>query len=165
MLFTRHIIECIQYSSWLAEFQFTVHHGYTEAIRRHMKKIIIVREHNSIVRPHNIIVREHNPYGEATQCYFEGTQCYCEAKKMLLWGNTILLWGQIILLWGTQSYWGQIILLWGNTILLWGNKQKRSTEGCSKFKSPETRQVQERLVSTLEHMQVPKWDRTRCPEE
>ena len=45
------------------------------------------------------------------------------------------------------------------------NKQKRSTEGCSKFKSPETRQVQERLVSTLEHMQVPKWDRTRCPEE
>ena len=46
-----------------------------------------------------------------------------------------------------------------------GNKQKRSTEGCSKFKSPETRQVQERLVSTSEHMQVPKWDRTRCPEE
>ena len=44
-------------------------------------------------------------------------------------------------------------------------KQKRSTEGCSNFKSPETRQVQERLVSTLEHMQVPKWDRTRCPEE
>ena len=44
-------------------------------------------------------------------------------------------------------------------------KQKRSTEGCSKFKSPETRQVQERLVSTLEHMQVPKWDRTKCPEE
>ena len=30
-------------------------------------------------------------------------------------------------------------------------------------KSPETRQVQERLVSTLEHIQVPKWDRTRCP--
>ena len=46
-----------------------------------------------------------------------------------------------------------------------GSKQKRSTEGCSKFKEPETRQVQERLVSTLEHMQVPKWDRTRCPEE
>ena len=45
------------------------------------------------------------------------------------------------------------------------SKQKRSTEGCSKFKSPETRQVQERLVSTLEHMQVPKLDRTRCPEE
>ena len=44
-------------------------------------------------------------------------------------------------------------------------EQKRSTEGCSKFKSPDTRQVQERLVSTLEHMQVPKWDRTRCPEE
>ena len=44
-------------------------------------------------------------------------------------------------------------------------RQKRSTEGCSKFKSPETRQVQEKLVSTLEHMQVPKWDRTRCPEE
>ena len=45
------------------------------------------------------------------------------------------------------------------------SKQKRSTEGCSKFKSPDTRQVQERLVSTLEHMQVPKWDRTRSPEE
>ena len=44
-------------------------------------------------------------------------------------------------------------------------KQKRSTEGCSKFKGPETRQVQERLVSTLEHMQVPKWNRTRSPEE
>ena len=44
-------------------------------------------------------------------------------------------------------------------------KQKRSTEGCSKFKSPGTRQVKERVVSTLEHMQVPKWDRTRCPEE
>ena len=44
-------------------------------------------------------------------------------------------------------------------------KQKRSTEGCSKFKGRETRQVQEKLVSTLEHMQVPKWDRTRCPEE
>ena len=44
-------------------------------------------------------------------------------------------------------------------------EQKRSTEGCSKFKSPETRQVQERLVSTLEHMQVPKCNRTRCPEE
>ena len=41
------------------------------------------------------------------------------------------------------------------------SKQKRSTEGCSKFKSPETRQAQERLVSTLEHMQVQKWDRTR----
>ena len=36
-------------------------------------------------------------------------------------------------------------------------RQKRSTEGCSKFKSPETRQVQERLVSTLEHMQVPNF--------
>ena len=44
-------------------------------------------------------------------------------------------------------------------------KKKRSTEGCSTFKGPETRQVQERLVSTLEHTQVPKWDRTRCPEE
>ena len=45
------------------------------------------------------------------------------------------------------------------------DKQKRSTAGCSKFKSPETRKVQERLVSTLEHMQVPKFDRTRCPGE
>ena len=30
-------------------------------------------------------------------------------------------------------------------------KQKRSTERCSKLKKPETRQVQERWVSTLEH--------------
>ena len=44
-------------------------------------------------------------------------------------------------------------------------KQNRSTVGCSKLRMSETRQVQERLVSTLEHMQVPKWDRTRCPEE
>ena len=43
--------------------------------------------------------------------------------------------------------------------------KNRSTEGCSKLKSPETRQVQEIFVSTLEHLQVPKWDRTRCPEE
>ena len=42
---------------------------------------------------------------------------------------------------------------------------KEKYRGYSKFKSPETRKVQERLVSTLEHMQVPKWDRTRCPEE
>ena len=34
--------------------------------------------------------------------------------------------------------------------------QNRSTDGCSKLKSPETKQVQERSVSTLEHMQVPK---------
>ena len=50
-------------------------------------------------------------------------------------------------------------------IINYQNKQKRSTEGDSKLKSPETRQVQEILVSTLEHMQVQKWDRTRCPEE
>ena len=45
------------------------------------------------------------------------------------------------------------------------DKQNRSTEGCSKIKSPETRHVQERLVLTLEHLQSPMWDRTRCPEE
>ena len=45
------------------------------------------------------------------------------------------------------------------------SKQKRSTEGFSKLKSPETIQVQERLVSKLEQMQVPKWDRSRCPDE
>ena len=44
-------------------------------------------------------------------------------------------------------------------------KKNGSTEGCSKIKRPEARQVQERLVSTLEHRQVPEWDRTRCPEE
>ena len=31
-------------------------------------------------------------------------------------------------------------------------------------KSPETKQVQEILVSALEHMQVQKWDRVRCPQ-
>ena len=45
------------------------------------------------------------------------------------------------------------------------SKQNKCTEGCSKLKSLETRQVQERLVSTLEHMQVPKWDKGRCPME
>ena len=45
------------------------------------------------------------------------------------------------------------------------SSKNRSTEGCSKLKSPETRQVQEILVSTLEHLQVPKLDRTRCQEE
>ena len=52
-----------------------------------------------------------------------------------------------------------------NYVILLDAKQKRSTERCWKLKSPESRQVQERLVSTLEHMQVPKWDRTGCPEE
>ena len=61
----------------------------------------------------------------------------------------------------------KLCFCWRHTysIKTYSLKQKRSTEGCSKFKSSETRQVQERLVSTLEHMQVPKWDRTRCPEE
>ena len=63
--------------------------------------------------------------------------------------------------WSTSSDTHQVVEIQIET----STKQKRSTEGCSKFKSPETRQVQERLVSTLEHMQVPKWDRTRCPEE
>ena len=43
--------------------------------------------------------------------------------------------------------------------------QNRGTEGCSKLKSLETRQFQERLVSTLEYLQVPKWDSAMCPEE
>ena len=33
-------------------------------------------------------------------------------------------------------------------------RKNRSTEGCSKLKSPETRQVQERLFTTLEHLQI-----------
>ena len=41
----------------------------------------------------------------------------------------------------------------------WAKEKYRGVFG--EFKGPETRQVQERLVSTLEHMQVPKWDRTR----
>ena len=44
-------------------------------------------------------------------------------------------------------------------------KQNRRTEGCSKLKIPETRQVHKRLVSTLEHLQVPNSDRARCPDE
>ena len=38
--------------------------------------------------------------------------------------------------------------------------KNRSIEGC-----PETSQARERLVSISEHLQVPKWDRTSCPEE
>ena len=45
------------------------------------------------------------------------------------------------------------------------SKQKYQGMFEIKKKNPETRQVQERLVSTLEHMQVQKWDRTWCPEE
>ena len=52
-----------------------------------------------------------------------------------------------------------------HTKLSVAESKNKSTEGCSKPKSPETRQVQEILVSTLEHLQAPKWDRTRCPEE
>ena len=48
---------------------------------------------------------------------------------------------------------------------IFSKKTKRSTEGCSKLKSQETSQVNERLVSTLENTQVPKWDRNRCPKE
>ena len=46
-----------------------------------------------------------------------------------------------------------------------GQSKNRSTEGCSKLKSQETRQLQETLISTLEHLQIPKWDRTMCPED
>ena len=42
---------------------------------------------------------------------------------------------------------------------------KEKYRGMFEIQKSETRQVQERLVSTLEHMQVPKCDRTRCPEE
>ena len=30
---------------------------------------------------------------------------------------------------------------------------------------PEIQQVQKGLGSKLEHMQIPKWEKTRCPEE
>ena len=43
-----------------------------------------------------------------------------------------------------------------------GEGQNRSIGGCSKLKSPETRQVQERFVSTLEHLLSPH-HRTLCP--
>ena len=44
-----------------------------------------------------------------------------------------------------------------HVIYFWG---ENSTEGCPKLKSLEKRQVQEGLVSTLDHPRVPKWDRT-----
>ena len=44
-------------------------------------------------------------------------------------------------------------------------KAKEKYRGMFETQSPETRQVQERLVSTLEHLQVQKWDRTKCPDE
>ena len=49
--------------------------------------------------------------------------------------------------------------------VLMASKQNKGTEVSSKLKSPKTRQVQEILFSTLEHLQVLMWDRTRCPEE
>ena len=63
--------------------------------------------------------------------------------------------------WGNRKYDGQGGIVSDSE----ETSRNRSTEGCSKLKSPEKRQVQERLVSTSEHLQVPKWDRTRCPEE
>ena len=40
-------------------------------------------------------------------------------------------------------------------------KQNRSTEGCSKLKRYVDMTRSEKMVSTSEQMQVPKWDRTR----
>ena len=42
-------------------------------------------------------------------------------------------------------------------------RQTRCNKGCLKFKI--RRRVQKRLVSTWEHMQVPRWNRTRCMEK
>ena len=43
----------------------------------------------------------------------------------------------------------------------WGESKNQKYRGGSKLKSPETRQVQKRLVSSLEHLQFPKRDRTQ----
>ena len=65
----------------------------------------------------------------------------------------------------SYGYWLQGNVIFTITLTNYLTSKNRSTEGCSKLKIPKTRQVQERLVSTLKHLQVPKWDRTRCPEE
>ena len=155
--------------------------------------------------------------------YYTPQNKFCTTCTMLIFPKNFQTSRKI-----TSVYWYISLVMTAD----WNSdKQKRSTEGCSKFKSPETRQrqkggdltqsydkspythgnvkravttqttpqkssikqrlrtdlgrsvgvttvtqlvwltglrahqVQERLVSTLEHMQVPKWDRTRCPEE
>ena len=70
--------------------------------------------------------------------------------------------------------WGFLCIFWilkirrvkceANFVSL-GSTAKQRYRGMFETQSPETRQVQERLVSTLEHLQVPKCDGTRCPEE
>ena len=97
-----------------------------------------------------------------TRAYFSYHVLFCEHGDFpLSYSNRRVGGGQ----WYKHfSLFHQVYIMVKYIISPW--KQKRRTEGCSKFKGPETRQVQERLlVSTLEHMQVPKWDRTRCPEE
>ena len=55
-----------------------------------------------------------------------------------------------------------------NQHMNWSTLAKGKTEvprDVRNTKSPETGQVQERLVTALEHLQVPKGVRTRCPDE
>ena len=40
----------------------------------------------------------------------------------------------------------------------------RGTKLCSKLKRSEIKQARKKFVSTLEHVQVPKWDRARRSE-
>ena len=79
--------------------------------------------------------------------------------------NDSVTWMKIY--WQIKKKWQELLKITAKTCSkrLCSSSKNRSTEGCSKLKSPETRQVQEILISTLEHLQVPKWDRTRCPEE
>ena len=53
-----------------------------------------------------------------------------------------------------------MICMWRLSVL----GKNRSTEGCSKLKKSGNK-TSSGKISILEHLQVPKWDRTRCPEE
>ena len=77
---------------------------------------------------------------------------YTEASRSSEWSPTLKI--------ETSCKFGAKTLTEGQSLYSTEEKQ-----GCSKIKSPEIRQVQERLVLTLKHMQVPQWDRNRCPEE
>ena len=66
-----------------------------------------------------------------------------KSERMPLKAAFKLLLCNVTTVGGSDIICSKILYSFGNH-----RKQKRSTEGCSKFKGPETRQVQERLVST-----------------
>ena len=108
------------------------------------------------------------PIQSISMCWYSFWQFYVEYRKTLLLRCIRHFKSDLINNMDQNAhfgYWTFISDPKPNRVLSKVWKQNISTEGCSKLKCPETRQVQERLGSTLKHMQVLKWDRTRCPEE